>query len=290
MIVGIKNNELLKMNLQIETNHIKFSVEKGIINKEDEFIKKINTMSWGKKIKLILGLDFENEESSKILTNMMRDYVVSKIENSEINADDIDWSSEDLDYFVDKNILDEEQGVRTRDKKIEAALDLVFSVEDVLLRNRIREYIITEGTTNKISIEDFTFSPENLGNIRTYSGESINVIDNLKYFTDRVLPPEIMDMLRIVTIKEIDSNLDSLETVVSGIKDYVIYMGAFKKYTGCIGRIVNHREIEDDDGTELIEFPYKFRDSGKVARLWSNPSNIVYLSDINIEIENEDEN
>ena len=214
MIIGINENALLKANLTIETNHIKFTVEKGILDKINQIIDSFNIVSWEDKSRDLLNLeDGEIEES---------------------------------------------------------------------IREKIKQYILEKADLSQYSFEDFVFSNEDMNNIRNYEGESIDVIDNLKYFVGKILPIEVIEMIKVFEagIKEINLEGKPLNSFVSGVKEYVVYMGPNEKYRGCIGKVVRQRD--NDTATELVEFPNKFRESGRIARFWSKPENLVKLDEVGI--------
>lgn len=146
--------------------------------------------------------------------------------------------------------------------------------DENIVRNKVCEYVLKHTDLSKYTLDDFIFEEENIDNIRKYNGPSIDVVDNMKYFLNVKLPTQVIDML-----KEFSSNIEyiekdgvSLESFLSGISEYVLYMGPNEKYRGCIGKIVDTRE---DPAPLLVEFPNKFRDSGRIARFWSKPSNLV---------------
>lgn len=152
-----------------------------------------------------------------------------------------------------------------------------FTEEDVI-RDNVKEYIKKNTDLNLFTIDDFVFEEESTDQIRSYEGSSIDIVDNMKHFTNSILPAEVIDM-----IKDFSDNIDTicikdvpLESFLNGISDFVLYMGPNPKYRGCIGKIVKTRE---DAASQLVEFPNKFRESGNIARFWSKPENIVNLSE-----------
>lgn len=221
MIVGVKENQILKVNLTVEANHIKFNVERGILNKINNFVCKFNSMLWQDKAVEILGTDCDGEEEN--------------------------------------------------------------------IRDRVKSHVTNKTDLSSCTLDDFEFTPESNDNIRQYNGDSIDVIDNIKYFAERILPKEAIDMIKTFeeNIREIDIEKVPLNSLISGISEYVIYMGPKEKYRGCIGKIVRQR---DDVASELIEFPNKYRESGKIARFWSKPENIVFLKEIKETIEVQENN
>lgn len=212
MLVGVKENQILKANLIVEANHIKFSVEKGVLNKINNFVCKFNSMLWQDKAVEILETDCDGEEEEYI-------------------------------------------------------------------RDKVKAHVINKTDLSSYTLDDFEFTPESNDNIRQYNGDSIDIIDNIQYFVERILPKEAIDMIKTFeqNIKEIDIEEVPLNTLISGISEYVLYMGPNEKYRGCIGKIVKQR---DDVASELIEFPNKYRESGKIARFWSKPGNIVFLKEV----------
>ena len=145
--------------------------------------------------------------------------------------------------------------------------------DEDITRNKIKDYIVRETDLSQYSIDDFVYKEEDLSNIRSYDGDSINIIDNLKYFVNLILPKEVIDMLTDANdnIKYLDASIP-LSDFISGISEYVVYMGPNPKYRGCIGKIVKTR---DDVASLLVEFPNKFRESGRIARFWSKPINVL---------------
>lgn len=205
MIVGINNNSILDFKVEIETNHIKLYLQKGNLNKIEEFIKVFNVVSWEDKVKDIL----DNEDT-------------------------------------DENVV----------------------------RNKIKEFIEKETDLNLFSFDDFVFEDENFNNIRNYKGNSIDVVDNIRYFTNKVLPTQVIDMISdfAENIEGISIKDAPLNSFLTGISEFVLYMGPNEKYRGCVGRIVRTR---DKASSLLVEFPNKFRESGNIARFWSKPENII---------------
>lgn len=149
--------------------------------------------------------------------------------------------------------------------------------EDVI-RNKVKEYVKKKTDLNLFTFDDFVFEEETFNNIRGYNGDFIDVVDNMQYFTNKILPVQVLDMIKGFSenIEPISVEDVSLDSFLTGISDYVLYMGPNPKYRGCIGKVVKTRE---DAASQLVEFPNKFRESGNIARFWSKPVNIVSLSE-----------
>ena len=214
MIVGCKENEILKINIEVETNHIKLNVETGVLMKVVDFINSFNTTAL-------------SEKNSEIL--------VDEANNQEISEETI--------------------------------------------REKFKQFVLDKNDVSQYSYNDFIFSDESFEKIRTYKGKSIDIVDNLRFFNRKILNRQTMEMVSsfIDTIEEIKIEQNTINDIVKGIREYVIYMGPNEKYRGCIGKVVRYRE--DDNATHLIEFPNKFRDSGRIARFWSKPENIVFFEE-----------
>lgn len=150
-------------------------------------------------------------------------------------------------------------------------------VDEETIRLKIKDYVEKETDLSSITTDDFVFDDESIDNVKNYNGEHINVIDNMKYFTNRILPTQVIDMLNDFNnnIEDISNKDVAITSMLSGMSDFVLYMGPNQKYRGCIGK---HVKTRDDEASLLIEFPNKYRDSGKIARFWSKPSNLVNFS------------
>lgn len=150
--------------------------------------------------------------------------------------------------------------------------------EEDVIRNKVKDYVKKNTDLSLFTFDDFVFEEESFNNVRGYNGDFINVVDNMQYFTDKILPIQVIDMIKGFSenIEPISVEDVSLDSFLTGISDYVLYMGPNPKYRGCIGKIVKTRE---DAASQLVEFPNKFRESGNIARFWSKPVNIVSLSE-----------
>lgn len=150
--------------------------------------------------------------------------------------------------------------------------------DEDIIRNKVKDYVKKKTDLSLFTFDDFVFEEENFNNIRGYNGDFVDVVDNMKYFTNKILPVQVLDMIKGFSenIEPISVEDVSLDSFLTGISDYVLYMGPNPKYRGCIGKVVKTRE---DAASELVEFPNKFRESGNIARFWSKPENIVNLSE-----------
>lgn len=146
--------------------------------------------------------------------------------------------------------------------------------DENVIREKIKEFIEKETDLDLFSFDDLVFTEESIDRIRDYKGKSIEIVDNMKYFTNRILPAEVLNMIADFTenIEPLSIEDVPLSTFLPGVSEYVLYMGPNEKYRGCIGKIVKTR---DKAASQLVEFPNKFRESGNIARFWSKPQNLV---------------
>lgn len=157
--------------------------------------------------------------------------------------------------------------------KFEDIINLT-EIEEDEIRQKIKEYALEKTDLKQFTFDDFQFEDEHYNNVRLYTGKSIDIIDNIRFFPNNILPIEVIEMIKTFNdnIEYLDVENNPIESFVSGLNDYVIYMGPNEKYRGCIGKVVNER---DNVASLLVEFPNKFRESGRIARFWSKPANLV---------------
>ena len=211
-IVGIYGKSLLKVSLEIQTNHIKMSLHKLIPSSLDDFITTFNTIDLKQKIKIVTGENIE---------------------------------------------------------------ELYLNIDEGTVRDFFVEYI-------KQSYKDFQEkkewkeTSELYANIDKYKGKSIPLTKWIGGFANEILDESIMEFIPsiVAKLKSIEERFDIVNN--ENLGDFVLYMGDFKKYRGCIGKIEKRRE--DNDAPTLVTFLGKGKREDIQGKLWCSDDNLLSLN------------
>lgn len=215
MIIGIKDNEILDVDIRVESNELKLKLSRGKYDRVNKFIEELNLIDFEVKYKEILNLQ----------DGLSKDEIKSAFKN----------------------------------------------------------FVLNEIFNRELDVVDFRLNDEhNRDEIRKFDGESIDLVDNLFAFKDKPLATEVIQMIKekIDGLVEVNFKDIPIDEQNKEISNWCIYLGNNEKYKGSIGKVVKFRERQT---SHLVECPNKFKASGKQGRVWSNPKNLVYLSDVVME-------
>ena len=168
-VVGYNSKALLEVNLEIQTNHIKFSLCKIRPKSIKDFVYDFNQMSWKEKLNCILD------------TNNLAEGTVIDITEKEIREEIINFIYDEIDFLKEKeNWIIEDEDIENLKKYKGKSMPLVEWLST--FSNKILDGSVIAFAPDIIrSIEGLKTIPEEIADIYSFDEYVLYMGPNEKY-------------------------------------------------------------------------------------------------------------